>query len=259
MILAVLLLVGGPVGCGVYVIGRAVSIVTGIDAYGRYPLPVSETQVTFPEPLRGVIWARVPRQGGSPELVAAALRSSSGTAVELRSVRGVSTFSYNLDGEEVHLVEIWNFRIDEPGSYRLSVGVGDGNEATEIWVGRDGVGGAAPDMARALAIGGLVFLVGLVALIVVLVKRSGRRRQVPPSWPTGFPPSGPPAGPPPPSSGWPTPPPGAPPPPAWTPSPGWGPPPGLTSPGWGPGAEATPETPPPAGWGPPPGSTPPSP
>lgn len=235
IVLAVILMVGGPVGCGAFVVARAVGIVTGIDAYGRFPLPVEEAQVSFPEPGRGALWVRLDPSGGEPRLREPSLRGSGGTTVRLRPTPGSSTLSYNLDGEAADLVEMWNFEIDQPGSYRLSVGVADGNAATEIWVGRDGVGGAAPGMVRAFLIAGAVFGIGLVMLIVVLVRRSASRRRVPPTMPP----------PPPAGSGYSAPPGwGAPPPPGWSSPPQ--PPPGAVPPA------------PPSSWGPPPGSTPPT-
>lgn len=235
IVLAVLLMVGGPAGCGAFVVARAVGIVTGLDAYGRFRLPVEEAQVSFPEPGRGVLWARVDASGGPPRLTEPSLRGSGGATVRLRPTPGTSTLSYNLDGEAVDLVEMWNFEIDQPGSYRLSVGVAEGNAATEIWVGRDGVGGAAPGMVRAFLIAGAIFGIGLLMLIVVLVRRSASRRRVPAVTP------------PPPPGGWTQ---------GYSSPPSWGAPP---PPGWPPPPEpGAPPPAPPSGWGPPPGSTPPT-
>lgn len=143
-------------------------------------------------------------------------------------------------------------RFDAPaeGNYRITVDDTDNTHGGQVAVGRPLFDGVIPWMVGSVAVGGVGFVVGIVIIIVVAVRRSrDKRLRAPPVPPSRYAPPTPGAGYGPPGSY------GAP--PAWGPPGTYAPaPPAAPPPGWSP--PPPPPRPPPPQPSPPPSGPPPA-
>ncbi len=247
IVVSILLLIVGPGGCTAVLVSQAVGVLDDFDEFGRVELPTEGTTVHFDGPVAdAALFVRGSTGDATARLDTVTMTDPSGEPVALLVPSETVTSDYP-DGGQLRLV--YRFTVPEAGDYVIAASVFPGGEGLELFVGRYDLERLGKWVAGAAAIGGLMFVVGLVLLIVVLVRRSRakRARLAPPSW-----------GPPPPGWG----PPGSqPPPPGWGP-PGTQPPPPPSPPGgWGaPGhTPPSPVEPPSTGWAPPSSSPPPPP
>jgi hypothetical protein len=267
--LAVFLLLAGPAGCTTVLVSKSVSFINGYNRYASFRVPVEDGVVSLQQGVGRVgIFLRSANESGGAAVDQIDVSSPSGHSVELLTPQDSINAPVPSGG---YLSILRYFNVGETGDYHVRVTVGSAANGAELGIGRYDVDNLSSWLAGGFAAGSAVFLVGLVMLVIVLVRRSRSKREIrmagiPPAAPYWGPPG--PAVPPAPP-GWGASPPGPPtePPTQYPPFPGppQAPPPSQAAPqpqqpnpppGWG---SPPPPTPPPEQWAPAPWSAPPEP
>ncbi len=239
--LAIILMVLGPGGCSVLLGVRLIGAIDDAHDYGQYRLPVVANSVEIPKAVDdGALITAVQGSGDPPDLRRATLVGPDGP-VTLTGLEGGRIIDATSGGTKWRIVEVARFDAPVAGTYRLSAIATSNAGNAEVWVGHRIDSTTLRRTVRGGFLGGgIVFIIGLVALIVIIVRRRRYKQTLQAAWAGGYPPG-----------------PGTPP-PGTMPPPGTVPPPGTMPPPPGPGSQ--PGYPPPPGpAGPTPGSMPPPP
>lgn len=162
--LVVLLVIGGPIGCGVVIYSGVKDLVDGTS----YSMPVSEKSVQLTS-TSGGIWIRSDSSITFPSVVK--LTGSDGKSYSIS--RSTSNTSTNSSGSTK--VEYFNdYDVAATGTYNLGTTGGDGDlvltDSTFTEFGRSALIG--------IAIGVVAILAALVILLVVLVRRSSNKKKM---------------------------------------------------------------------------------
>jgi hypothetical protein len=262
---AIFLLLVGPGGCSAVLVTKTVSFINGYNRYASFRVPVEDKPVQLSKSDGRVgIFLRSVNESGGAAVEQIKVTSPSGDPVALLTPQDSINAPVPSGG---YLSILKYFRVGETGEYRVHASGGQAAQGAELGIGPYDVEHLSAWLAGGFAVGGAVFLIGLVMLIIVLVRRSRSKRAVrmagiPPGVPPGAPYWGAPGtAPPPPPPGWGTTPPGPPtgPPTQYPPFPA---PPQMPPqpqqpsppPGWGTPTPAAP--PPPEQWAPAPWSAP---
>jgi hypothetical protein len=276
---AIFLLLAGPAGCTGVFVSKSVSFINGYNRYASFQVPAEDQAVPLRQSVDRVgIFLRAANESGGAAVEDISVTSPSNRPVPLLTPQDSINAPVPSGG---YLSVLRYFRVDETGDYHVTVTVGSDAQGAEMGIGKYDVNNLGSWLAGGFAAGGVLFLIGLMMLIIVLVRRSRSKREIrmagiPPGSPYWGPAGSPPPGwggaaqlPPTPYPPFPSPPqPSAPPPPPPTTPPGtWGAPPAPPPPPeqWAPApwsapsetASPTPTPPPPAA--PPPPSPSPSP
>jgi hypothetical protein len=233
--LAIFLLVAGPGGCTAVFVSKSVNFLNDYNRFGSFTMPVEDGTVHLDAKEGQVgIFLRSASKSAADAIETIQVTDPSGHRVELLTPEG--DFNEQIPSGGYLSILRW-FHVRESGDYHLHATSSASARGAELAVGRYDLKSLTSWLLGSAAIGGVMFLVGLVLLILVMVRRSRSRRQfraatgpAPPYW--GAP------GAPPPPPGWGGVPPGQPPYPQYppqpqqpTPPPGWVPPPPQPPPG----------------------------
>ena len=180
---------------------KSVSFINGYNHYGSFRVPVEDGAVQLEKTTDRVgIFLRAVNESGGGAVERIEVKSPSGHSVALLTPQDSINAPVPSGG---YLSVLRFFHVDETGEYHVTASVGAAARGAELGVGKYDVENLTAWLAGGFAVGGAIFLIGLVMLIIVLVRRSRSKREVRMA---GIPPVapywGPPGAAPPPPPGW---------------------------------------------------------
>jgi hypothetical protein len=187
---AIFLLLVGPGGCSAVLVTKSVSFINGYNRYASFRVPVEDKPVHLSQSVgRAGIFLRSANESGGAAVEQIEVTSPSGDPVALLTP-GDSINAPVPSGGYLSILRY--FRVDETGEYHVRATVGAAAQGAELGIGKYDVENLGAWLAGGFAVGGAIFLIGLVMLIIVLVRRSRSKREVrmagiPPAVPPGAP------------------------------------------------------------------------
>lgn len=176
-------------GCGgalVWFIVAVVGLNTQARDYQRIDVP-GQRSLTFSESGTYTLFGETATSVSSSTLLDepdVTVKNSSGSTVTVNSTYYYSSSTYNVDN--YHGKAFADVHISSPGTYEFTVRrpastTTAGRDVNAVAVGQTFTNSSAAQVFGSMAVGFVAFVIGLIVLLVVAVKRSGsRKRQLPP-------------------------------------------------------------------------------